>query len=74
MKTRCLKGKRRTLKRRNFFDLKLDGIIADGKKAVAIINGGFYRKNERVNGFFDSCNRERRGFTPRKTAKGFLLA
>ncbi|KAF0144029.1 MAG: hypothetical protein FD156_2186 [Nitrospirae bacterium] len=33
------------------FDLKLDGIIADGKKAVAIINGGFYRKNERVNGF-----------------------
>ncbi|MFA4829733.1 MAG: hypothetical protein WC594_11000, partial [Thermodesulfovibrionales bacterium] len=34
-----------------FLDLKLDGIIADGKKAVAIINGGFYRKNERVNGF-----------------------
>ena len=34
-----------------FLDLKLDGIIADGKKAVAIINGGFYRKNEKVNGF-----------------------
>ncbi len=32
-------------------DLKLSGIISDGKKAVAIINSGFYRKNERVNGF-----------------------
>lgn len=32
-------------------DLKLSGIISDGKKAMAIINGGFYRKNERVNNF-----------------------
>ncbi|MDP2276640.1 MAG: hypothetical protein Q8K51_00290 [Nitrospirota bacterium] len=32
-------------------DLKLSGIISDGKKAVAIINSGFYRKNERVNDF-----------------------
>lgn len=31
--------------------LKITGIISDGKKAVAIINGGFYRKNERVNNF-----------------------
>jgi hypothetical protein len=31
--------------------LKINGIISDGKKAVAIINGGFYRKNERVNNF-----------------------
>lgn len=33
------------------FDLKVDGIISDGQKAVAIINGGFYRKNDRVNDF-----------------------
>lgn len=32
-------------------DLKISGIISDGKKAVAIINGGFYRKNEKVNNF-----------------------
>ena len=32
-------------------DLKISGIISDGKRAVAIINGGFYRKNERVNNF-----------------------
>ena len=32
-------------------DLRITGIISDGKKAVAIINGGFYRKNERVNNF-----------------------
>ena len=31
--------------------LKITGIISDGKKAVAIINGGFYRKNERVSNF-----------------------
>ena len=31
--------------------LKITGIISDGKKAVAIINGGFYRKNEKVNDF-----------------------
>ena len=31
--------------------LKITGIISDGKKAVAIINGGFYRKNERVDNF-----------------------
>ncbi|MDP1758447.1 MAG: hypothetical protein Q8K77_01450 [Thermodesulfovibrionales bacterium] len=31
--------------------LKITGIISDGKKAVAIINGGFYRKHERVNNF-----------------------
>lgn len=32
-------------------DLKVDGIISDGKKALAIINGGFYRKHEMVNNF-----------------------
>lgn len=32
-------------------DIKLDGIISDGKKAMAIINGGFYRKGDRVNDF-----------------------
>lgn len=32
-------------------NLRLDGIISDGKKALAIINGGFYRKNEMVNSF-----------------------
>ncbi len=32
-------------------DLKVDGIIYDGKKALAIINGGFYRKNEKVDDF-----------------------
>jgi len=31
--------------------LRITGIISDGKKAVAIINGGFYRKNERVSNF-----------------------
>ena len=31
--------------------LKITGIISDGKKAVAIINGGFYRKNEKVSNF-----------------------
>jgi len=31
--------------------LRITGIISDGKKAVAIINGGFYRKHERVNNF-----------------------
>jgi hypothetical protein len=31
--------------------LKITGIISDGKKAVAIINGGFYRKNEKVDDF-----------------------
>jgi len=31
--------------------LKITGIISDGKKAVAIINGGFYRKHERVDNF-----------------------
>jgi hypothetical protein len=31
--------------------LKITGIISDGKKAVAIINGGFYRKNEKINNF-----------------------
>jgi|GEM_PF-1002073 len=31
--------------------LKINGIISDGKKAVAIINGGFYRKNEKVDDF-----------------------
>ena len=45
------KAKEEPSKDEIFLDLKLDGIIADGKKAVAIINGGFYRKNERVNGF-----------------------
>ena len=45
------KAKEEPSKDEILFDLKLDGIIADGKKAVAIINGGFYRKNERVNGF-----------------------
>ncbi len=32
-------------------DIKLDGIISDGKKAMAIINGGFYRKGDRINDF-----------------------
>jgi len=32
-------------------DIKVDGIISDGGKAMAIINGGFYRKQERVNDF-----------------------
>ncbi len=32
-------------------DLKVNGIISNGKKAVAIINGGFYRKNEKVEDF-----------------------
>jgi type II secretory pathway component PulC len=32
-------------------DLKVEGIIADREKSLAIINGGFYRKNDKVNGF-----------------------
>lgn len=32
-------------------DLKVDGIISDGGKALAIINSGFYRKHEMVNNF-----------------------
>ncbi|MBI4685133.1 MAG: hypothetical protein HY755_08020 [Nitrospirae bacterium] len=31
--------------------LKVEGIISDGERALAIINGGFYRKNEKVNDF-----------------------
>ncbi|TAL23768.1 MAG: hypothetical protein EPN94_08795 [Nitrospirae bacterium] len=45
------KTKEEASKEDMFLDLKLDGIISDGKKAMAIINGGFYRKNEKVNGF-----------------------
>ncbi|MBI3377670.1 MAG: hypothetical protein HY035_04605 [Nitrospirae bacterium] len=44
-----LKGK--TFREDMLVGLKITGIISDGKKAVAIINGGFYRKNERVNDF-----------------------
>jgi len=44
-----LKGK--TFREDMPMGLKITGIISDGKKAVAIINGGFYRKNERVNNF-----------------------
>ncbi|MCE5194001.1 MAG: hypothetical protein LLF28_00860 [Nitrospiraceae bacterium] len=35
----------------SLLDIKIDGIISDGKKALAIINGGFYRKDEKVNDF-----------------------
>ncbi len=31
--------------------LKVEGIISDGKKALAIINGGFYRRNDKVDDF-----------------------
>ncbi len=48
-KTAKLKGK--TFREDMPVGLKITGIISDGKKAVAIINGGFYRKNERVNNF-----------------------
>ncbi|MBI4691728.1 MAG: hypothetical protein HY754_15925 [Nitrospirae bacterium] len=40
-----------TLKKELPLDLKVAGIISDGKKALAIINGGFYRKRERVKDF-----------------------
>ncbi len=43
--------KERPLKEELPLDLKVGGIISDGKKALAIINGGFYRKNEKVNDF-----------------------
>lgn len=33
------------------FLIKIDGIISDGKKAVVIINGGFYRKGDIINNF-----------------------
>ncbi|MDP3048382.1 MAG: hypothetical protein Q8N12_02985 [Thermodesulfovibrionales bacterium] len=48
-KTAKLKGK--TFREDVPADLKISGIISDGKKAVAIINGGFYRKNEKINNF-----------------------
>jgi len=43
--------KERPLEEELPLDLKVDGIISDGKKALAIINGGFYRRHERVNNF-----------------------
>lgn len=30
---------------------KVEGIISDGRKALAIINGGFYRRNDKVDDF-----------------------
>jgi len=48
-KTAKLKGKR--LREDAPPDLRISGIISDGKKAMAIINGGFYRKKDRVNDF-----------------------
>lgn len=44
-------SKEKFMKEDLFVDIKLDGIISDGKKALAIINGGFYRKGDRVNDF-----------------------
>jgi|Deesub1362A_J573_1020465.scaffolds.fasta_scaffold00268_40 type II secretory pathway component PulC len=32
-------------------ELKLEGIISDGKKALVIINKGFYRKGDSIDGF-----------------------
>ena len=52
--------------------LKITGIISDGKKAVAIINGGFYRKNERVSNFLIVDIAKDR-VSLEKTAKGFIF-
>jgi len=53
-------------------DVKVEGIISDGKKAVAIINGGFYRKHERVNNFL-IVNIGKDKVTLEKNGKRFYL-
>jgi len=52
--------------------LKISGIISDGKKAVAIINGGFYRKNDRIGDFLISDIAKER-VTLEKKGKRFYL-
>jgi hypothetical protein len=32
-------------------DLRIEGIISDGSRALVIINGGFYRKGDMIDGF-----------------------
>ncbi|MBI4823949.1 MAG: hypothetical protein HY805_06955 [Nitrospirae bacterium] len=39
------------VKEEGLFMIKIGGVISNGKKAVAIINGEFYRKGDTVSGF-----------------------
>ena len=63
------KAKEEPSKDENLLDLKLDGIIADGK-AVAIIVMAVFAGRMKGLTAFDSCsNRERRGFTRERRQK-----
>lgn len=39
------------VKEKELFLIKIGGVISNGQKAVAIINGEFYRKGDTVSGF-----------------------